>query len=88
MFMTSTGVLMNNQMSNFAMPGVKDAAGMEGSPLNVIRRDRAPMSSMTPAILTRADGSPYLVLAGAGGPAAIAAVAQVTGLERFLIRIH
>ena len=73
-----TGVVLNNEMDDFsAQPGKPNAFGLVGSEANAIAPDKRPLSSMAPTIVVR-DGRPVLVLGGAGGPAIITAVVQVT----------
>ncbi len=69
-----TGVLMNNQMDDFALePNVANAFGLLGADANRIAPGKRPLSSMTPTIVLR-NGRPVLTLGAAGGPTIINAV--------------
>ncbi len=71
-----TGVLMNNQMDDFAaQPGVPNAYGLVGAEANAVGPGKRPLSSMSPTIVLR-DGRPFLTLGGAGGPTIITQVSQ------------
>jgi gamma-glutamyltranspeptidase/glutathione hydrolase len=72
-----TGILMNNQMDDFsAQPGVPNAYGLVGAEANAIAPGKRPLSSMSPTIVTNADGSPLMTLGAAGGPTIITQVLQ------------
>ncbi|WP_165857418.1 gamma-glutamyltransferase [Marinobacter sp. JSM 1782161] len=52
----ATGVLLNNEMDDFAMkPGVPNAYGLVGGEANSIEPGKRPLSSMTPSILQSGD---------------------------------
>ena len=77
-----TGVLLNNQMDDFAAePGVPNAFGLVGAEANAIAPRKRPLSSMSPTLILK-DGTPVLTLGAAGGPTIISQVAQV--LVRYL----
>ncbi|WP_096087724.1 gamma-glutamyltransferase [Agaribacterium haliotis] len=72
-----TGVLMNNQMDDFAaQPGVANAFGLIGADANAIAPGKRPLSSMSPTLVMK-DGKPLMALGAAGGPTIISQVAQV-----------
>jgi gamma-glutamyltranspeptidase/glutathione hydrolase len=72
-----TGVVMNNQMDDFAIaPGVPNAFGLVGSEANAPAAGKRPLSSMSPTIVLK-DGQPVLTCGAAGGPRIISATAQV-----------
>ncbi|OJJ42897.1 hypothetical protein ASPZODRAFT_1231939 [Penicilliopsis zonata CBS 506.65] len=71
-----TGIIMNNEMNDFSIPGASNAFGFIPSPANYIRPGKRPLSSCTPAIVTRPDGSLYLVAGSAGGSRIITATIQ------------
>ena len=72
-----TGIVMNNNLGNFTLsPDIPDAFGLKGSEDNLIRPGRRPVSSMTPAIVTR-DGKPYLLTGSPGGSKIISTVMQL-----------
>jgi gamma-glutamyltranspeptidase/glutathione hydrolase len=69
-----TGLLLNNQMDDFAVqPGVPNAFGLVGSEQNRIEPGKRPLSSMSPTIVLK-DGQPILTIGAAGGPKIITAV--------------
>ena len=69
-----TGVVMNNQMDDFAIaPGVPNAFGLVGSEANSPAAGKRPLSSMSPTIVLK-DGQPVLTCGAAGGPRIISAM--------------
>ncbi|MGS2716971.1 gamma-glutamyltransferase [Eionea flava] len=71
-----TGVLMNNQMDDFAaQPNVPNAYGLVGSEANSIQPKKRPLSSMSPTIVVH-EGKPILSIGAAGGPMIITQVVQ------------
>ncbi|MEM8889744.1 MAG: gamma-glutamyltransferase, partial [Bacteroidota bacterium] len=72
-----TGILLNNEMSDFAAkPGSPDAFGLIGGESNKVEPGKRPLSSMTPSIVFK-DGKPYLVTGSPGGSRIITTVLQV-----------
>jgi gamma-glutamyltranspeptidase/glutathione hydrolase len=73
-----TGVLLNNELDDFAAkPGVPNAFGLIGlDEANAPGPIKRPLSSMTPAIVFRG-GKPVLVTGSPGGSRIITAVLQV-----------
>lgn len=68
-----TGVLLNNEMDDFAIaPGVPNAYGLVGSEANAIAPGKRPLSSMTPAFVE--DGRGVLALGTPGGSRIISMV--------------
>jgi gamma-glutamyltranspeptidase/glutathione hydrolase len=68
-----TGVLLNNEMDDFATaPGVPNAYGLVGSEANAIAPGKRPLSSMTPAFVEDERG--VLVLGTSGGSRIISMV--------------
>ena len=73
---SGTGVLMNDEMDDFAAnPGAANANGAIEGDANAIAPGKTPLSSMTPTILTK-DGKPVLVLGTPGGARIITTVLQ------------
>jgi gamma-glutamyltranspeptidase/glutathione hydrolase len=78
----STGVVMNDQMDDFALaPGVANHFGLVGNAQNALAPRKRPLSSMTPTIvLGRLDGldgdQVLVVVGGAGGSAIISGTLQ------------
>jgi gamma-glutamyltranspeptidase/glutathione hydrolase len=72
-----TGVLLNNQMDDFALEaGIPNAFGLVGGQANSMAPGKRPLSSMSPTLVLR-DGIPVLTLGAAGGPTIISQVTQV-----------
>ena len=73
---SGTGVLMNDEMDDFAPnPGAANADGATQGDANAIAPGKTPLSSMTPTILTK-HGKPVLVLGTPGGARIITTVLQ------------
>ncbi|KAF8507469.1 gamma-glutamyltranspeptidase [Hysterangium stoloniferum] len=72
-----TGVILNDEMDDFARPGGPNADGLWPSPYNYPAPGKRPLSSTTPTILEHEDGSFYLALGGSGGSKIFGSVAQV-----------
>ena len=72
-----TGVLMNNEMDDFAAkPGVMNAYGLLGGDANAVEPGKRPLSSMSPTIVMK-DGEVFLVTGSPGGSRIITTVLQV-----------
>ncbi|MEM6801668.1 MAG: gamma-glutamyltransferase [Bacteroidota bacterium] len=72
-----TGILLNNEMSDFAAkPGSPDAFGLIGGESNKVEPGKRPLSSMTPSIVFK-DGKPFLVTGSPGGSRIITTVLQL-----------
>ncbi|KAL8282472.1 hypothetical protein RB600_005766 [Gaeumannomyces tritici] len=74
-----TGVIMNDQMDDFSVPGRSNAFGYAPSPANFIRPGKRPLSSMSPVIVEVEGESgrrPYLVVGAAGGSRIITSTVQ------------
>lgn len=92
----STGLLFNNQMDDFSIPGASNYFGLAPSPYNYPAPGKKPLSSMSPSILLATDSlsmnmkSPLnvpkvrLVGGASGGPRIITATAQV--ILNYLVR--
>lgn len=66
-----TGVLMNDEMDDFAVqPGVPNAFKLIGAEANAVAPGKRPLSSMSPTIVLK-DGQPLIVTGAAGGPTII-----------------
>jgi gamma-glutamyltranspeptidase/glutathione hydrolase/leukotriene-C4 hydrolase len=74
----STGILFNNQMDDFSIPGASNYFGLAPSPFNYPAPYKRPLSSMSPSIILEgATGKLRLVGGGSGGPHIITATLQV-----------
>lgn len=72
-----TGVLMNDEMDDFAArPGVPNIFGLIQGERNKVEGGKRPLSSMTPTIVLRKDGSFWFAVGARGGPRIISAVMQ------------
>jgi gamma-glutamyltranspeptidase / glutathione hydrolase len=72
-----TGVLLNDEMDDFAArPGRPNLFGLIQGERNAVRPGARPLSSMTPTIVLRKDGSVWFALGARGGPRIISAVMQ------------
>ena len=72
-----TGVLLNNEMDDFAAaPGTPNLYGLVQGSANAVRAGARPLSSMAPAIVERA-GRPLLVVGSPGGSTIPTTVLQV-----------
>jgi gamma-glutamyltranspeptidase/glutathione hydrolase len=75
--MTSqTGIILNDQMNDFSIPGVRNAFGYVPSPNNFIAPGKRPLSSCTPVIVEHGNGTFYFTTGAAGGSRIISATAQ------------
>ncbi|MCP9806480.1 gamma-glutamyltransferase [Cyanobium sp. T1B-Tous] len=72
------GFLLNNEMDDFtAKPGVANAYGLVQGAANAIAPGKRPLSSMTPTLVFRRDGRPWLATGSPGGSRIITTVLQV-----------
>ncbi|KAF2209868.1 hypothetical protein CERZMDRAFT_113613 [Cercospora zeae-maydis SCOH1-5] len=71
-----TGVIANNEMNDFSVPGQSNAFGYIASPANYIRPGKRPLSSITPTIVEHSNGTLYFVTAAAGGSRILTATVQ------------
>ncbi|MEO8071796.1 MAG: gamma-glutamyltransferase [Acidobacteriota bacterium] len=73
-----TGVLLNDEMDDFAaQPGKANMFGLIQGEKNSVQPKKRPLSSMTPAIVLRKDGSLWFATGARGGPRIITTVLQV-----------
>jgi len=76
-FFQHLGIILNDEMDDFAVaPGVANAYHLEGELANQIRGGKRPLSSMTPAILTK-NGKLFMVVGAPGGSRITTGVLQV-----------
>ncbi|KAH8589948.1 gamma-glutamyltransferase [Bisporella sp. PMI_857] len=71
-----TGVILNNEMNDFSIPGVTNEFGFVPSPINFIRSRKRPLSSITPIIVEHPNGTLYLTIGAAGGSRIITSTVQ------------
>jgi gamma-glutamyltranspeptidase / glutathione hydrolase len=73
-----TGVLLNNEMDDFAAkPGAPNAYGLIQGENNSVGPRKRPLSAMTPTFVLRKDGSLWFAVGSPGGPTIINTVLQV-----------
>jgi gamma-glutamyltranspeptidase/glutathione hydrolase len=73
-----TGVLLNNEMDDFAAkPGTPNAYGLIQGENNAVGPRKRPLSAMTPTFVLRKDGSLWFAVGSPGGPTIINTVLQV-----------
>lgn len=74
---TSSGVILNNQMDDFATPGMSNSYDVYPTRPNLIEPRKRPLSSMVPSVFVDCKGDAVLALGGTGGPRITSAVALV-----------
>jgi len=72
-----TGVILNNQMDDFASPNITNAFGIPPSASNLIVAGKRPVSSMSPSIVLDTQGRVVAIAGASGGTRIITATAQV-----------
>ncbi|XP_077535850.1 scoloptoxin SSD14-like [Haemaphysalis longicornis] len=75
---TNSGVILNNQMDDFSIPGKSNLYDVPPSKANYIEPRKRPMSSMAPTVFLDEEGKPLLAIGGTGGSKITTGVAQVT----------
>ncbi|KAF2142078.1 uncharacterized protein K452DRAFT_249873 [Aplosporella prunicola CBS 121167] len=71
-----TGVIMNNEMNDFSIPGSSDAFGFIPTPANYIKPGKRPLSSISPVLVEWPNGTFYIAVGSAGGSRIITATIQ------------
>ncbi|KAK4048201.1 hypothetical protein OIV83_004906 [Microbotryomycetes sp. JL201] len=72
-----SGVILNDEMDDFSVPGVPNAFGLRPSPFNYPEGGKRPASSTSALIVESADGDVWLAAGGSGGSRIFGSVAQV-----------
>ena len=72
-----TGIIYNNEMADFDIPGTKPIDGVCPSEVNFPAPYKRPFSSMSPAILTNGSGDVQLIIGASGGKRIPTAVSLV-----------
>jgi gamma-glutamyltranspeptidase/glutathione hydrolase len=85
----STGVLLNNEMDDFAArPGEPNVFGLTQSENNAVAPHKRPLSSMSPTLVFNERGALWLVVGAAGGPTIITGTLQtLLGVVEFGLNI-
>jgi gamma-glutamyltranspeptidase/glutathione hydrolase len=71
-----TGIIMNDVMNDFSIPGVPNEYGYAPSPANFVRPGKRPLSSTTPVFVEDLAGNLRLVIGAAGGSLIISSTVQ------------
>ncbi|QIX00028.1 hypothetical protein AMS68_005545 [Peltaster fructicola] len=71
-----TGIIMNNEMNDFSIPGISNAFGYIPSPNNYVEPGKRPLSSIVPTIVEHRNGTLYYLIAAAGGSRIITSTLQ------------
>lgn len=72
-----TGVILNNEMNDFSIPGSSNAFGYIPSPANYVRPGKRPLSSISPIIAETPDGKLFFACGAAGGSRITTATIQL-----------
>lgn len=72
-----TGIIYNNEMADFDIPGWNIVDDISPSPVNYPEPRKRPFSSMSPAILTNKSGDVQLIIGASGGKRITTAVSLV-----------
>ncbi|CAG8685413.1 5429_t:CDS:10 [Gigaspora margarita] len=78
-----TGILLNDEMDDFSIPGAPNHFGLRPSPYNFVAPGKRPLSSTVPTIVENENGKVELVTGGSGGSKILSAVLQL-GIEQGL----
>ncbi|KAF8234461.1 gamma-glutamyltranspeptidase [Tricholoma matsutake] len=71
-----TGIILNDEMDDFSIPGIPNAFDLLPSPYNFPEPGKRPLSSTIPTIIEHADGSLFVAIGGSGGSQIFGAVFQ------------
>lgn len=71
-----TGIILNDEMDDFSIPGVRNSFGFAPAPANYIRPGKRPMSSITPIIAEHPNGTVFFITGAAGGSRIISSTTQ------------
>ncbi|KAL0883244.1 hypothetical protein ABMA27_016668 [Loxostege sticticalis] len=63
----SLGIMLNNEMDDFAIPRRDSSYGLPPSPANILAPNLQPLSSMTPSIVLKNNRTMAMVVGAAGG---------------------
>ncbi|XP_031570431.1 glutathione hydrolase 1 proenzyme-like [Actinia tenebrosa] len=72
-----TGIIYNNGMDDFGIPGQNNIYGLPPTPVNFIKPGKRAQSSMSPVIFTNRQGEVVFVAGASGGPRIISSICLV-----------
>ncbi|KAG8996381.1 hypothetical protein FRB90_012752 [Tulasnella sp. 427] len=72
-----TGIIMNDELGDFSLPGTPNSFGLYPSPYNYPEAGKRPLSSIAPTIIEYETGDVQLALGGSGGSRIYGSVLQV-----------
>lgn len=72
-----SGVILNDELDDFSIPGVPNNFGLYPSPYNYIEPFKRPLSTITPTIIEDEDSNLELVVGGSGGSQILTATLNV-----------
>lgn len=74
----NSGIILNNEMNDFSIPGRRNEFGYAPAPSNYIRPGKRPLSSITPVIVEdKVSGTLIATVGAAGGSRIISSTTQV-----------
>ena len=73
----TNGIIFNDEMDDFSIPGRDSDNQLKITEPNFIQPGKRPLSSMTPTILVQGDRAVKMTLGASGGSRITTAVAQV-----------
>lgn len=76
-YISKTGIILNDGMDDFSVPGTNNAYGIPPSPANFIKPKKMPLSSMCPSLLLDENQNVEIALGAAGGSKITSSVAYV-----------
>ena len=71
-----SGVILNDQMNDFSIPGMKDSLGNSPNPINFPYKNRKPRSTMIPTIIREIGTNRVISIGASGGPRILGSVFQ------------
>lgn len=64
---SKTGIILNDEMDDFSVPGRNNVYGIPPSAVNYVKPGKRPISSMAPSIVVNKNGDAELIVGAAGG---------------------